>query len=962
MELLEREAEISAVDGCLSHCRHGNGRILLVEGFAATGRSELLRAAVARARQAEFTLLTASASRPARDVPLGVVRQLLESLPRTADQQVRSLSQRIKQFQTAARDTPGEADAGLLADFIDLVTELTERAPLLLVVDDLHEADGLSLQYVLHLAPRIQYRPALLVLSQLSAAVPEDQFFQTELKRQPHCQSIRIRPLSHSGVARLLAARLPVADATRMAPDVYELSGGNPLLVQAVLEDSQMSAVPPGDEAGPAGAFEVGEEYRQAVIACLQRGEPMAAVVAHALAVLQESQSEYMAAELLGMEEDLLGRLKFVLTRSGVLAVNGFRHPVAQSAAAGLLPPEETAELHRRAADLLHANGKAPAKIARHLVAGGHTKAPWAVGVLQEAAEQAMQGDDTELAKKHLEFAGLLCTDDEQRKAIALALARADWRRDPASALQHLEELAGALREDELDLGQALQVVRALIRHGILSEVGAALEQLARLAGDESDPVVLEDYLAFRAWLSCTYPALAGRGITSSPGAEPGGPGSRWCPAFGATNPLARAAMLLDAVLSGSSSKDTIDEVEQALRPLQLSDTTLEPLGTALTALLYADRVEEAGAWCAGLLAEAAKRGIPAWEAVLASVMAEVSLRQGALPRAEKFARSALSLVSARSWGLAIGSPRASLLSAVLERGDFRTANSLVNERVPEAMHDTRAGLQYRQAVGQFFLETQRPHAALREFRACGAQMREWNLDHPLFVAWRSGAARALIELGRPDEARVLLEEQLGLLGPENRRTRGQTFRILAAATPPAGRGELLSRAVEQLEGASDDLELAKAMIALSGVCAEAGIPDRTAEALSEQALRLARACGAQPLVDRLAPDRPAAGAERAGAAGDPASGHGALDVDGLSEAERRVAALVVEGQSNQEVSEHLFVTVSTVEQHLTSVYRKLKVRGRNQLRTVYRDALAAERNAGRFHRDARLRAAGTAV
>ncbi|MFD3554345.1 LuxR C-terminal-related transcriptional regulator [Streptomyces goshikiensis] len=943
MELLEREAEISAIDASLSCCRQGSGRILLIEGFAATGRSALLRVAVAKARQAEFTLLTASGSRSARDIPLGVVRQLLEGMPHTADPRARSLSQRIKQLQTTAAAGVSDDGAGLLADFIDLMMELAERASMLIAVDDLHEVDGPSLQYLLHLAPRVQFKPAVLVLSQLSTVVPENQFFQTELKRQPHCQIVRIRPLSQSGVARLLAARLPSADALRLAPGFYELSGGNPLLVRALLEDRPVAADPLGETTGAAGGCEVGEEYRQAVIACLQRGEPLAAAVAHALAVLDESQSPYLASELLQMEEDLLGRLKFVLTQSGVLSANGFRHPAAQSAVAGLLSREDAAELHHRIAGLLYANGEAPAKIAGHLVAAGRADAPWAIGVLREAAGQALQHDDTELAKKYLEFASLCSTDKEQRKAITLALARVDWRRDPASALQYLTELTEALQEDLLDLDQALHVVRVLIRHGLLGEVGAVLERIARLVSDECDPTVLDNYLAFRAWLSSTYPALAHQ----MPAASSGTASELWGPTFSATTSLATASTLLDAVLSGASSNDAIDEVQQALRPLQLNDATLEPLGTALTALVYVDRVEEAGYWCADLLAEAAKRGVPAWEAVLASVMAEVSLRQGALPRAEKFARSALSLLSARSWGLAIGSPKASLLSAVLSRGDFRTANVIVNEPVPEAMHDTRAGLQYRQAVGQFFLETRRPHAALREFTGCGAQMREWNMDHPLFIAWRSGAAQALIDLGRMDEARELLEEQLALLKPEHRRVRGQTLRILGETGPRADREELLTLAVDHLEGASDDLELAKAVSALSRACADAGYRDR-AEALKGHALRLARTCGAQPLVDLLVSPQSAA-SDRGGQARCTAPAQDAVGVDDLSEAERRVAALVVEGQSNQEVSDRLFVTVSTVEQHLTSIYRKLKVRGRGQLRAIYRDALTFERQTGRF-------------
>ncbi|WUC40364.1 helix-turn-helix transcriptional regulator (plasmid) [Streptomyces sp. NBC_00557] len=51
-----------------------------------------------------------------------------------------------------------------------------------------------------------------------------------------------------------------------------------------------------------------------------------------------------------------------------------------------------------------------------------------------------------------------------------------------------------------------------------------------------------------------------------------------------------------------------------------------------------------------------------------------------------------------------------------------------------------------------------------------------------------------------------------------------------------------------------------------------------------------------------------------------------------LTDAERRVAALAAEGLTNRGVAARLGVTVSTVEQHLTRVYRKLGVSGRAEL------------------------------
>jgi DNA-binding CsgD family transcriptional regulator len=51
-----------------------------------------------------------------------------------------------------------------------------------------------------------------------------------------------------------------------------------------------------------------------------------------------------------------------------------------------------------------------------------------------------------------------------------------------------------------------------------------------------------------------------------------------------------------------------------------------------------------------------------------------------------------------------------------------------------------------------------------------------------------------------------------------------------------------------------------------------------------------------------------------------------------LTDAEERVAALAAAGNTNRQIAEHLFITVSTVEQHLTKIYRKLNVRSRSAL------------------------------
>lgn len=57
---------------------------------------------------------------------------------------------------------------------------------------------------------------------------------------------------------------------------------------------------------------------------------------------------------------------------------------------------------------------------------------------------------------------------------------------------------------------------------------------------------------------------------------------------------------------------------------------------------------------------------------------------------------------------------------------------------------------------------------------------------------------------------------------------------------------------------------------------------------------------------------------------------------DDLTEAERRIAALVAEGRTNREVAAALFLTVRSVETALTRIYRKLGVRSRSELAKRY--------------------------
>jgi DNA-binding CsgD family transcriptional regulator len=70
--------------------------------------------------------------------------------------------------------------------------------------------------------------------------------------------------------------------------------------------------------------------------------------------------------------------------------------------------------------------------------------------------------------------------------------------------------------------------------------------------------------------------------------------------------------------------------------------------------------------------------------------------------------------------------------------------------------------------------------------------------------------------------------------------------------------------------------------------------------------------------------------------------------MDGLTETERRIAALIAKGQTNREVAAVMFVTENTVQTHVRHIFRKLRVRSRTELAARYRHVRAGAADATR--------------
>ncbi|MGF1425952.1 AAA family ATPase [Kitasatospora sp. LaBMicrA B282] len=923
MVLVERGRELTILDEMLVACSGGRGGVALISGAAGSGKTELLNAFAERAAAAGAGVLSAVAAQSECDIPFGVADQFLHNASLALDRSPdvhEALRDGVRLADVPANDPERihPEHARVLARLIAAMLHAVGNRPLVLAVDDLQHADRLSLHFLRYLARRIRNQRVLLVMNVLAEATPTLPLLQMEILGQANSRNIRLEPLSRRGVAQLMADAMPGAEVPRLLPAYELLSGGNPLLVNALIEDQETGT----DIAAEIDRPTVAHYYRQAVGRCVRRCDPVTAEVAHGLAVLDLSRATQLVGRLLSLEHDVLQRCEHLLHRVGLLGPEGFRHPGTRAAVLDSLDPARRAELHRRAARLLFVEGAQAAEVARHLLAADDASDPWAVPLLLEAAEQALQEDQYDLAAECTRLAHRDTAGTDRQASVTLMLAQIDGQANPIAAVRHCTALTDALHDGELQPNQFIQLVKYLLQNGALEQAEEALRhagsKIRRGAGADSGA-----WEPFRLWLGCTFPPLAAKFAEVLDSA--GGPRLS---VGRATDPRLQAAALLDGVLRGTPSQSDIDAALEHLQALRLSDTSVEPLAMALTAMIYTDRHRAAVPWGEALLAEARARRVPSWIGVLSSITAKAAIRCGDLAAAERHALAALEWNADNEYAVA------TLLRALTLRGDLAAARELLNRPPRGPLLENPAVLYYQHARGHYYLARQRPRAALLEFGSCAQSMRSWGMDLPALVPWRTDVAQALIGIGRTGEARELAAEQLAMLTAGQARSRALSLRVLALASDPVERPPLLAAALASLDGEPDPVERARILGVLGHTHDELDDPE-TADRLLGQAADLARESRADSLLRELAP------------VGDPQSpaltpqGE-SVGIEDLSKAEQRVARLVSRGHTNSEVADKLFITVSTVEQHLTRIYRKLGIKHRSSLQSLYQGGVLA--------------------
>ncbi|WP_308130164.1 AAA family ATPase [Kitasatospora aureofaciens] len=893
--LIDRERELAVLESALADCLRGTPGIVLIEGAVGCGKSELVETVAEHAAASGAVVLRAIGTAVEHDLPLGVLGQLLAAAPAGA----------LPDPATA----PDPSRIDVMQSLCAAVHRLAETAPVVICVDDLHHIDDLSCQYLLHLVRRTRAARVLLVCTESVHERADDPVYATELLRQRSFVRIRAERLRPEAVDRLAAVEPAAGPADGRTPLPADAAGGNPLLLRALIEEHRAGGRTP----------ELGGAFTQAVLACLHRCGPAARRLAEVLAVLGELGSREPAVRLLGSTDGAVVRGSAALDAAGILDGYRFRHPVARQAVLDRMDPDDRTALHRRAAELAYRDGAPTAAVAAQLLAAGPTDLPWAVAVLSAAAEQLLADGATDRAAACLELAYRGRADDEQRAQFRTMLAAIIWRTNPGAAERALAEPLETLRAGRLGPARLGPLARLLTEQGRIDEAGEALERLA--AGREAE--------------RAGRPARLGRGADPLDGlsAFPWWAGSAQSCASARPNEPLPARISAPATLWAipEYSADGVAGVaaETFLRGATLGDGTAAPIVQAIRALLATDGPARVLPWCQVFLEEAVRRGAPGVQATFTALHAEALLRQGDLTGAQQQAEAALDLLPERGGSVFARGVAATLIRAATAAGRHDTAARELSRPLPEGLAGSIHGIAYLRARGQYHLATHRFHAALGDFLDIGRTLKRWGLDRPLLMPWRTGAAEALIRLGEAPQATRFVADQLAHRDAAHPWISGPTLRVRASLCEPRERLALLARAVDELHDSEDRHELARALADFARVLRELGDGNR-ANMVNRRAWQLAKECGADALCEQIAPGLGAPG----GPSEDARSG--AVDLAELharlSDSEKRVAMLAVHGHTNREIATKLYITVSTVEQHLTRVYRKLNITRRQEL------------------------------
>jgi DNA-binding CsgD family transcriptional regulator len=958
--LVGREAELGVVEGLVRALRNGQGGALYVAGEPGIGKTALLGEGLERSRQHGCLTLSGRAAELELELPFAVFTDALEHHLRSSqwagvesldDEQLALLA--IVLPSLAWRRVRGHAAAQpderhrLLRAMRALLESLASRQPLVLALDDLHWADAASVDLLCHLLHAGFENPVLLLLASRPAQSQSRLLTALEgAERHGISRRIELAPLSAAEAEELMAPGTDVG----LRRVLYRESGGNPFYLEQLVAAARHDA-PLERSEGAMAEIGVPAAVCAAIHDELRALSTPARMLLQGAAVLGEPFEPELAADTAGIEAGAaLEALDSLLDSDLIRAADvprrfRFRHPIVRGAIYEAAGGGWRLAAHGRAAAALVARGASAPARAHHVERSARIGDEEAIGVLVQAGQEAASHAPASAAR-WLDAALRLLPergDTLERRAELLG-----QRAAALGMAGHLEESREALREFLLLAPQRPNPLRlkTTVLAAILDEVlgrresarRLLLEELATLPDQASaEAAELQRELAFISFLDADWEAtdawarrsLAAEchgmvrvGAFSALALAACGRGD----AEQARRPVSEAAALFDAITDEAvaahhpgvttwlgraevCTEHFGDAVRHQARALAISRArgqrhlTVAMLATQGQALALSGRVSE--------LVEAAEAAVDAAllsasDTLLGWAMAlrcQANVETGDLHAAVRYGERGARAGSRRASPLA-GTAPLQLASALLEIGepgrcrDLLLATDGQPDFPPFPLYE---GLCYELLV-RAELMLGHPDRADEFASRAEDSARRLRLQIPLSQAHRV-RAMVLLERGKPREAAELAfasSEAADQVGApvEAGRSRTLAGRALAQAGERNAAISALERAYEQLSG-----------------------------------------CGAVRRLDEAARELRKLGRAM------PRAGRGRLtDSTGLGLTARELEVLehVAAGKTNREVADELFLSVRTVDRHLSRIFDKLGVNSRAAAASQYERSRAA--------------------
>lgn len=890
-----RESDLSVFERFLGSEAPTSALVLF--GDPGIGKTTLWEAGLKAAEARGYLVLSARASEAEVALSFAALADLVDGVDPDVLVSLPAPQRRALEVALRRRDPVGAAPDpfAISAGFLGALRALTDRTPLLIAVDDVQWLDAASADCLWFAVRRLSGGRARFLMTSRSGR-------ETDLERvmgPSGVEQLELAPLSVGATGQVLSQRLGLALRHRVLRQVYETSRGNPLFA---LELGRMLVAD--------GMPEIGSELpvpevNDDIFGARVRGLPdpvRRVLLAVALSGGVGRSELSTVVDPLAIEDAIASQLVAV-DRSHLRPT----HPMLAAAARQQSSAQERHDLHF---ELASAVGDATLR-ARHLALA--TLAPDAnrAKIVADAAElAATRGAVHEAEELGAHALRLTSSDAPEHADRVLALGRFHLRADEMTrATDLLIE-----RMDELPVGRARAIAHLLLADAA-DVPGTGLHAERALAEGGEDPEVRAIALAKKSR------GLTLMGVERIDDAE-----ALALEALAAASQVGtevedrvRTALAWARVLRGRPIDDVGPSEPLSRRPSSLPESSIErPLGARLT---FRGQLEQARVIFGDLLALADERGDVQSSRMAHQQLCELELRAGNVREA---ARRLDELDQEPFWMGMVRARLRALLGAVTgEPEDAKRWAATVLETVSGYVQGWDR-LEAMRAVGLAALFEQDAARAVESLEFVWEHTLREQVGDPGAFPVAADLVEALVRSGDLDSATEVTERLRGLAVSQRHPWGLASARRCEAVVRLAERyaddaAAALGEAASEYAMLGLNFDRGRSLLLLGRVQRRFKKRGAARRSLQEsESVFEHSGCSGWAAQARL---------ELARVSGRPTGDH-----DRLTPSERRVVDLAVRGLSNKEIASRLFVTVYTVEAHLSHAYAKLGIRSRAQL------------------------------